>query len=61
MKCSLKRFRILLYGTSAKVMLDRGKIGVDFWEALNREKETAKKLCALMFKYEMHENFDDVI
>lgn len=48
-KCSQKRFQNLLYNTSAKIMLDKGKIGEKYWRKLSREKETARALCEMSF------------
>lgn len=56
--CSQKRFKQLLYETPASLMLDKGKNGQEYWDRLNREKETARKLNDLLFTYNLYENYD---
>lgn len=47
--CSCQRFQELLYGAPAKVMLNRGEIGKQFWEEIEREKATARALNQMYF------------
>jgi len=56
--CSQKRFKQLLYGTPAKIMLDKNQIGCDYWNRIKREKETARKLNELNFNYNLYYNYD---
>jgi trans-2-enoyl-CoA reductase len=56
--CSQKRFRKLLFGTSTNIMLDKGQIGRDYWDLLNRERDTARNLSQLLFTYKMYETYD---
>lgn len=52
--CSCQRFQDLLYGASAKTMLNRGEIGKRFWEKIEREKETAYTLNQMFFNCKLY-------
>ena len=58
LSCSIKRFQILLYETPARVMIDKGEIGRDYWDRVQREKETARKLNSISFNYNLYFNYD---
>ena len=53
--CSCKRFQLLLYCTPSAIMLDRGETGREFWEKIEREKETARQLGEMAFWHNLYD------
>ena len=53
--CSCKRFQLLLYCTPSAIMLDRGETGTEFWEKIEREKETAHQLGEMAFWHNLYD------
>ena len=57
LSCSQKRFKQLLYETPAKIVLDKNQIGTDYWDRVNREKETARKLNEINFTWNLYYDY----
>jgi hypothetical protein len=56
--CSQKRFQRLLYLTPSAIMLDRGETGTEFWERIEREKQTARQLNEIAFSYDLYYSYE---